>query len=282
MSMPPPPPQSPGPYGPPQQPNPYGGGQYPQQPFPQQYPGHQPPQPFPQQPYAGQGAWGQPPVGPPPRRNRTGTVVWIVVGSLVGLGVLGFAVNRLSQAGVLAGGSGFPAAEYRLTVPKTLLAGEFELAQDLSESEGGKAIKNSYDPKIRNPQPVVGQYTASSANGAGVLVLSGMYGQFKDPAGARRKMLAGAADADGATVAVPARDITPPGSDITVSCEVLTSKQNGATVTLPMCAWADGNTGASVAVVTPETSQQAPGKVDLAKMAETTAKVRAEARQPIG
>ncbi|MFJ8011525.1 hypothetical protein [Streptomyces sp. NPDC096339] len=287
MSTPPPPQQSPGPYGPPQPPNPYGGGQYPQQPFPQQHPQqypqqHYPPQPFAQQPYSGQGPWGQPPMGPAPRKSRTGMVIWIVVGSLVGLGVLGFAVKQIADAGSVASGSGFPAAEYRLTVPKTLLAGEFELAQDLSEGEGGKAIKNSYDPKIRNPQPVVAQYGSASAKGPGVLVLSGMYGQFKDPSGARRKMLAGAADADGATVAVPAREITPPGSDITVSCEVLTSKQDGATVTLPMCAWADGNTGATVAVVTPETSLQAPGSVDLAKVAETTVKVRAEARQPIG
>ncbi|MFE2166131.1 hypothetical protein ACFXB3_13835 [Streptomyces sp. NPDC059447] len=284
MSTPPPPQQPPpGPYGPPQPPSPYGGGQYPQQPFPQQYPPQPyPPQPFPQQPYPGQGPWGQPPMGPPPGRNRTGLVAGIVIGSVVVLGVLGFVVKQIADAGSVVSGSGFPAAEYRLTVPKTLLAGEFVLAQDLSDSEGGKAIKNSYDPKIRNPQPVVGQYTSTTAKGPGVLVVSGMYGQFKDPAGARRKMLAGAADADGASVAVPARDVTPPGFDITVSCEVLTSKQDGVTVTLPMCAWADGNTGASVAVVTPETSQQAPGSVDLAKVAETTAKVRAEARQPIG
>ncbi|MEV7520508.1 hypothetical protein [Streptomyces sp. NPDC091371] len=281
MSMPPPPQQPPGPYGPAQHPNPYGAPQYPQQqyppqPFPQQH------QPYPQQPYSGQGAWGQPPMGPPPRKSRTGMVVWIVVGSLVGLGVLGFAVNRLSEAGAVASGAGFPAAEYKLTVPKTLLDGRYELAQDLSQTEGKKALKNTYDSKIRNPEPAVGQYTSASSKAPGVLVFSGMYGQFKDPEGARRKMLKGAADADGATVAVPARDITPNGSDITVSCQVLTSKQEGATVTLPMCAWADGNTGASVAVVTPETSQQAPRSVDLPKMAETTLKVRAEARQPIG
>ncbi|MFD7260366.1 hypothetical protein [Streptomyces sp. NPDC059874] len=284
MSMPPPPQQSPGPYGPPQHPSPYGAQQYPQQQYPPQpFPQQQyPPQSYPQQPYPGQGAWGQPPMGPPPRKSRTGTVVWIVVGSLVGLGVLGFAINRLSAAGAVASGAGFPAAEYRLTVPKTLLDGKFELAQDLSQTEGKKALKNSYDPMLRNPEPVVGQYSAASAKAPGVLVFSGMYGQFKDPEGARRKMLKGAGDADGATIAVPARDITPPGSDITVSCQVLTSRQDGATATLPMCAWADANTGASVAVVTPETSQQAPGSVDLTKAAQITVKVRAEARQPIG
>ncbi|WP_243879197.1 immunity 49 family protein [Streptomyces sp. KS 21] len=51
--------------------------------------------------------------------------------------------------------------------------------------------------KIRNPKPFVGQYTSNSPKGQGVLVFSGMYGQFKDPDGARRKMLGGAADAEG-------------------------------------------------------------------------------------
>lgn len=49
-----------------------------------------------------------------------------------------------------------------------------------------------------------------------------------------------------------------------------------------MCAWGDGNTAAFVAVVTPETASQDPGKVDLEKAALETAKVRAESRKPIG
>lgn len=215
MSMPPPPQQPSGPYGPPQHPSPYGAPQYPQQQYPapsfpqQSFP--QQPHPYPQQPpYPGHGAWGQPPMGPPPRKSRTGMVIWIVVGSLVGLGVLGYAVNRINEAGAMASGSGFPAAEYRLTVPKTLLDGKFTLAQDLSQTEGKKALKNSYDANIRNPEPAVGQYSSASAKAPGFLVFSGMYGQFKDPEGARRKMLKGAGDADGATIAVPARDITPP------------------------------------------------------------------------
>lgn len=280
MSLPPPPQQPAGPYGPPQPPypgQPYAGQPHAGQPYPgQPYPG----QPYPGQPYPGPGAWGPPPVGPPPRKSRNATVIWIIAGSLVVLAALATGVSRM--AGPSGGGGSFPAAEYRLTVPQTLLDGKFELAQDLSRTEGEKALKNTYDSKIRNPKPAVGQYTAESAEGLDVLVISGMYGQFKDPAGARRKMLDGADDADGATLAVPARDITPAGSEVTVTCQVLTSKQNGATVTLPMCAWADANTGATVAVVTPEISAQAPRSVDLAEMAETTVKVRAETRQPIG
>ncbi|MFE9636403.1 hypothetical protein [Streptomyces sp. NPDC006463] len=276
MNMPPPPQQPPGPYGPTQPP--YGGQQYPPQPSHQQrYPG----QPYPPQPYPGQGAWGQPPMGPP-RKNRTGMVIGIVAASLVALGALGFVVNLLNEAGSVASGAGFPEAKYRLTVPKTLLDGKYQLVQDLSDTQGKEALKGSYDSKIRDPKPAVGQYTSDSPKGVSALVISGMYGQFKDPEGARKKMLGGAADAEGATLAVPARDITPSGSDITLSCQVLTARQDGVESTLPMCAWADENTGASVAFVTPETAQQRPGSVDLAKVAETTLKVRAESRQPVG
>lgn len=273
--------QPPGPYGPPQPPHPYGGQQYVPHtsPHPQQQPYAG--QPYPPQPYPGQGAWGQPPMGPP-RKNRTGLVIGIVAGSLVALGALGFGVNRLTEAGSVASGAGFPQAEYRLTVPTTMLNGKYELVQDLSDTEGKEALKGSYDSKIRNPKPVVGQYTSDSPKGQSALVISGMYGQFKDPQGARKKMLGGAEDAEGATLAVPAQDITPAGSDITLSCQVLTMRQGGVESTLPMCAWADENTGASVGLFTPEIGQQRPGSVDLTKVAETTLKVRAESRQPIG
>ncbi|MFE3558105.1 hypothetical protein ACFXKW_25050 [Streptomyces sp. NPDC059193] len=265
----PPPQQPPGPYGPPPHQQPYQPqyqAPYQQQPHPQQYP-----YPYP----------GQPPYPPPPRKSRTGLVVGIVAASLAGLGILAFAVSRIAGAGALAGGSGFPEAEYRLTVPQTLLDGEYELVEDLSQSEGAEALDGAYDPKIRNPEPAVGQYTAESRKGVSALVFSGMYGQFKDPATAREKMLSGAADAKGATLAVPAREITPVGSGITVSCQVLTMTQEGTRSTLPMCAWADENTGASVGFVSPETVQQDPKAVDLAKVAETTLKVRTETRQPI-
>ncbi|MFF3338678.1 hypothetical protein [Streptomyces flavidovirens] len=291
MSM-PPPQQPPGPYGPPQPPNPYGGQQYPQQQppqaqFPQQqpYPPGQAPYagpPYPPQQHPGQGGWGQPPMGPPPGRSGPGKVIAIVAACLVGFGLFGFVVPRLLEANAVTTGAGFPDAEYRLTVPKTMLDGEFKLAQDLSQTKGKEALAGTYDSKVRNPKPVVGQYTSGSPAELGVLVISGMYGQFKDPDGARGKMMAGAEDGEGAALAVPARDITPAGSDITLTCQVLTSTQSGSTVTMPMCAWADENTGASVAVVTPETAKQDPESVDLDKIAATTLKVREEARQPIG
>ncbi|MEN8650927.1 hypothetical protein ABCR94_09870 [Streptomyces sp. 21So2-11] len=279
-------PQQPGPYGPPQppnqSPNPYAQQPYPPQQFPHQqpYPGH-PGHPGQQgQPYPGQGPWGQPPTGPPPGKSRTAKVLGIVAVSLVVVvGGLVFAVYKLVGSG---GGGSFPAAEYKLTVPPTLLDGRYKLAQDLSQTEGKKVVDGSYDPDIRNPKAAVAQYSAGSPLAPSVVVVSGMYGQFKDPDGARGKMLDGAADGNGATVVVPAKEITPAGSDVTLSCQVLTTTQNGVTVTLPMCAWADGNTGASVAEVTSAASKQDPASIDLDKVAETTVKVRDEVRKPIG
>lgn len=68
-----------------------------------------------------------------------------------------------------------------------------------------------------------------------------------------------------------------------MSCQVVVTQQTtGGKTTLPMCAWADGNTSASVAIVTPETAKQSPQEVDLKAMAEATVKVRTETRQPIG
>ncbi|MFJ2594852.1 hypothetical protein [Streptomyces erythrochromogenes] len=272
----PPPPQHPGPYGPPQPSAPYGGQPYAAQPPHQQpHPGQAyPGQSYPPQPYPGQGVWGQPPMGPPQRKNRTGLVAGIVVAALVVLGLLGFAVRLLSGAA-----GGFPEATHRLIVPKALLDGRYTLDQDLSATAGEEALKGTHDSKIRDPKPVVGQYTSKSPQGTGALVISGMYGRFKDPEDARKKMLDGAEDAEGATVAVPAKDITPLGSDITLSCQVLIVKQGGVGSSLPICAWADENTGASVGFVTPETTRQKPGAVDLAQFAEATLKVRAEARQ---
>ncbi|WP_329028947.1 hypothetical protein [Streptomyces sp. NBC_01423] len=278
----PPPPQGPygapqGPYGPPQhQPNAYA-----QQPGPgtgQQQPYGYPQPPVPQ-------PWGTLPGGPgfpPPRRTRTGLIVGVVVGALVVAGGIAFGVSRLVGAaddGKLPGTKAFPPAEYRLTVRKTLLNDEYTLQADTSATDG-KEVEETYDPSIRDAKAVVAQYTSKSG---GTVIVSGMWGRIKSPEFARDKILEGAAEADGVTVAVPAREFTPAGYGITVACEVVRSKANGiGSSTLPMCAWGDGNTGALVAVVTAETALQDPEEVDLAEAARQAAQVRKEMREPIG
>ncbi|MGC5346806.1 hypothetical protein PZB75_22350 [Streptomyces sp. AM 4-1-1] len=295
MTTPPQPPQNP--YGSSQPPqNPYGSPQQPQNPYAQQPQGQQPPYGYPQQapPQQPYGFPQQQPYGPPqpgmpgapgapgmpgfqpPRKKRTGLIAAVVVGALVVAGGIAFGVSRLiDNSGV---GGEFPKAEYKLTVPKTLLDGEYKLADDLSASQG-KKIEDTYDPTVRNGKAVVAQYGSTKG---GVVVISGMWGQFKKTGIMRDKMLKGAAGADGATVVVPPKDFTPAGYDITVSCQVLRSKNAGVSSTIPMCAWGDDNTGAAVAVITPETALKDPKSVDLAQEAANAAKIRSEARQPIG
>ncbi|MFD7295494.1 hypothetical protein ACFV9W_19590 [Streptomyces sp. NPDC059897] len=287
MSTPPShPPQQPGPYG--QQPGPYGPppsgpyGQQPQQPpQPPQFGQPQPPYPgFPQQqgqqPYPA--PWGAP---PPPPKKRTGLIIGIVAGVVVlglgGLGVLGY-IGR--SAGV-----GFPEAEYKLTLPKTVLDAKYELAEDMSASKGSQIegeAEGAWDAK--DIKAVVGQYTLGGDQTKGVLIVSGMYGRLKNTDEARDNMMKGAGESANATVAVQPEDFQPAGSDVTITCEVLTQSSAGAggKLTMPMCAWADDNTGASVGEITTATATQDPQDVDLEAVAERAAKLREELRQPIG
>ncbi|WP_254705786.1 hypothetical protein [Streptomyces vilmorinianum] len=251
-----PPPQQPGFYGPPQQGFPQQG--FPQQGVPQQYPGP--------------GAWG-----PPPKKGLSaGAIVAIVLGSLVLVGGIGYAA-KLGRDGSGAGGS-FPARTHELVVRKTLLDGEYTLVSDLSQSKG-KEIVDSYDPNVKDAEAAVAEY--SGKDGA-VLVVSGLHGRMKNPDRTRTAILGGAAKDEGSTLAVPPKDVTPAGHDVTITCQVTRSKDaTGATINLPMCAWGDDNTASAVALVTAESAVADPEDIDLAELAETTAKVRAEMREPI-
>ncbi|WP_329207451.1 hypothetical protein OG257_12960 [Streptomyces sp. NBC_00683] len=287
MTMPPQPPQSP--YGPPQpQQNPYGqqppGPAFPQQPgygYPAQQPGYGYP---PQQPQGAPGPWGQPqhvtqPGMPgwqpqPPPRKRTGLIVGIVAGSLVGVLAIVFGVYKLVGKGADAV---FPEATHKLVVEKSVLEGEFTLNKDMSDTEG-KEIEDTPDPSIRDGEAVVAQY-GSEENG--MLVLSGMYGRLASPALMRSKIMEGAAEADNAKVVVPPKEFTPEGYDVTVECQVVQSKEIGLTTNMPMCAWGDDNTAAMVAVIRPDELNEDAKSLDLAKIAEDTAKVRSEIRKPI-
>lgn len=288
MTTPPHPPQ--GPYGPPSPQNPYGQNPYgappaapasvPQQP-PYGYP-QQPPPP-PQQGGWGQPGWGQqpgaagwPPQGPqPPRKKRTVLIVGIVAGAVLAAGGIAYGVSQLVGR---ATDAAFPEAEYELVLQQELMDGEFTLAQDLSSSEG-KKIEDMYDPTVRDAKAVVGQY--SSAKG-GALVVSGMYGRFAEPEAMTGKMMEGGAEGNGATVAVPPKEFTPAGHDITLKCQVLQSNQNGVRANIPMCAWGDDNTGASVGIIRPETALKDPAAIDLEAAAVETAEIREEIRRPIG
>ncbi|MFE2044371.1 hypothetical protein ACFXAZ_26300 [Streptomyces sp. NPDC059477] len=315
MSIPPQPPQNPygeqppqNPYGQPPQ-EPYGQGpppgaypqppaqvgpygQPPQQPQQSQYPqapqgafGAPPPpgapygQPQPGTPYGQPQPWGAPPMAPPPRKKRTGLVLGIVGG---GVAVVVAVVVGLALIGKEVEDS-FPAAEYRLTVPETLLADKYELAEDLSDTEG-QAIEDEADGAwdAKDTTAVVATYNLGGDQNQGTLVVSGMYGRFQNTDEARDNMMTGAAEAEGMTVAVPPQDFTPDDSGVTVTCEVLSQSSMGTEMSIPTCGWVDGNTGASIAEVTPELIAMDPADVDLEAAARSALQIREEMRQPIG
>ncbi|WP_369215345.1 hypothetical protein [Streptomyces flavofungini] len=205
------------------------------------------------------------------------------------VGVLAAVAVALVAAGVggyqlfAKASGGFPEAKYRMSVPSELVDGGYKLTQDLSDTSG-KAIveENRSRANIRDPKAVVGQYAGQGEQAGGALVVSGMYGRFKNSAAARDDMMRGASEAQGVTVAVPARDITPAGSGLTVRCQVLTTEQGGVRSNVPMCAWGDDNTGATVGVVTAEDARKDPADIDLDQVAKTTLQVREEMREPTG
>lgn len=287
MTTPPHPPQ--GPYGPPPpQNNPYGQNPYgapgaaPQQPY--GYPQQPPPPPQ-------QGGWGQPgipggggpgagggwpPQGPqPPRRKRTGLIVGIAVGAVVVAGAIVFGVTQLADKGTdLA----YPKAEYE--APRAAEApGRRVQPRPGPVGDRGQGDRGHPDPSIRDGEAVVAHYT--SAKG-GALVLSGMYGRLASPGFMRGKIMEGAAEADGAKLVVPAKKFTPEGYDITIECQVVQSNEGGGIANIPMCAWGDDNTAAMIAVIRPESVLKDAKSIDLAAVAAETAKVREEARKPIG
>lgn len=76
---------------------------------------------------------------------------------LVGLAVLGSKAE-----------SGFPDADFALTLPRTLLDGRYELTQDLSDTQGQKIEKEmdgAWDAKVTDAK--VGQYSLSGDEAQG-------------------------------------------------------------------------------------------------------------------
>ncbi|MFE7115781.1 hypothetical protein ACFU99_10210, partial [Streptomyces sp. NPDC057654] len=166
-------------------------------------------------------------------------------------------------------------AEYRLTVPKSLAGGEYTLAKDLTGSLDDKLGGNNSGPNERNMRNAGGQYMSASGKTPTTLVFSGMYGDIADPDVAVESMLKGVGEADGTKVTTPARTVTPPGADEPVRCQVISLNRAGASGTMPVCAWSDHSTVATVL----ETSGAAEGGApDVEALAKRAAAVRDEVR----
>ncbi|MER5431242.1 hypothetical protein [Streptomyces sp. NPDC002588] len=247
QSQPPQGPDAPGPYGGPPVPQPYGAAYPP--------PAH---------------GWV-----PPPPKSRAPLILGIV-GGAVGVVVLGMVALVLIGA---KAESDFPDAEYRLTLPRTLLDDRYELADDLSDTEGREIeqeMDGAWDAEVTDSK--VGQYSLGGVETDGALLVSGMYGRFQNTDDNRDALLKGVGDAEGLTVTVQPKDFRPGGSDTTVTCEVVTQ---GAALAYPVCAWADGNTAAVVVEITVAGVGRAASEIDLETAAETTFEIRSETRRPL-
>ncbi|MFE9130636.1 hypothetical protein ACFYOF_35340 [Streptomyces sp. NPDC007148] len=213
---------------------------------------------------------GAPMVLPPPKKSRVGLVIGIAGGVFV---VILAIPLTLVMIGVKTE-SGFPEANFALTLPRTLLDGRYELTKDLSDFLGRKIEKDSkgiWDAKITHG--VVGRYSLGGDLTRGALLISGLYGRLKNMDETRFNALKRDGEAAGVTVAVPPKDVAPPGAAVRISCEVLSRKQPSLTITYPVCAWADGNTSALVAEMTFGTANAG---LDLKSAARTTLQVRSE------
>ncbi|MCC3779997.1 hypothetical protein, partial [Streptomyces sp. UNOB3_S3] len=250
------------------------------------------PQPYPVQqpygsPYSQPGGWGAPvapmppmppvaPMAPAPRRLGAGAIVGIVVGVVFGLPALSGVLLYVSSGGQgdrhhapsVSGGK--DSERYRLTVPHTLLDGQYILAQDLSQAMDDKLAgqrngRNEHDMKM-----VSGQYATTSGDEQQTMLLAGSYGEIDDPHRALDSMLRGMTENEGVTVTTPAKEITPPGAQTPVTCQVLAATRAGQSNSVAVCGWSDHSTVATVSV---------PGdSVDLDAAAMKTLRIRNEAR----
>jgi hypothetical protein len=214
-------------------------------------------------------------MGPPPKKSRVGLVLGIVggvvvliVGGLVALGVLGWQIEK-----------SLPKAENKLTLPGTLVDGQYKFAEKMPASQTDK-IENEANSAwdAEDIHALGARYDRGGDPAKGLLVVSSMYGRFKHEADVRHGMLKGAADADGVTLVQPEKDATPPGAQTTITCEVVSQQESLVTVTYPICAWADGNTAAVVGEI--DVEHKDASDVDIAAAARDTLTVRSEMIKP--
>ncbi len=215
--------------------------------------------------------WGAPP--PPPPRKRPAALVAAVIGGALLL------IVAILAAVVLSGkvfDTSFPRAEATLTVPHTVLDGRYELRRNDSATTGramARTWRLSLDAEAVHG--VVASYRLKDADYDDVVV-TGMYGRFRNTASLRARLLAERGSTSSTVkVVAPPRDLTPASSPVRVSCEYLSrSWTGGQALTYPACAWADGNTVARVAYMT-------TSYVDLKDAAEQTLRVRSDMLRPI-
>ncbi|ANW20222.1 hypothetical protein [Streptomyces clavuligerus] len=288
-------------------PNPYA-----QQPGPNPYaqePGQPQPNPYaqPQQP----GGWGPPPGQPgvystpqypgevpyPPSGggNRKKTL------AIVGAAVVALAVVAAGAYLVLNGGDGGSAVSsatkgYRLTPPATVA--EFERKELRDDKRMGDADREEARKiGIRNPQEVQAEYQAGSPAEPlkqRILVVNGVWGEIDDPERTIDRHFALAendvAETGGTKVKLTgtAKSVSPAGLDGAVmKCQKAIFTPGGANASLsknwevPICAWADHSTVATVIALDLATMMGGQGEFTEESLAALAAKLHATGRTKV-
>ncbi|MEV5238514.1 hypothetical protein AB0K89_05275 [Streptomyces cinnamoneus] len=218
----------------------------------------------------------------------------IVVGAIVGLTALGNVIHALQEQGSEPSRASKQASDpatgdshrskaapsgkrYRLTVPSTLVGGQYTLVKDLSQTlDDGMAGQRSGSNE-RNVKGAGGQYTSTGPESQ-TLVVSGFHGdEITDPQRALASTFKGMNENEGVEVTAPPKDFTPPGSGEPISCESYAFTRSGQSGVAAVCGWSDHSTVATVTVA--DTSGRLP--VDLDVLAKQTAQIRAEMRKPL-
>ncbi|MFJ9853768.1 hypothetical protein [Streptomyces sp. NPDC101150] len=175
------------------------------------------------------------------------------------------------------GGAAKPSAgpKYRITVPKSLVGGEYALTKDISQQADSQVPHNGTN--AHGIRTVGGQYTAGTKS----LVMMGMYGTIDDADEGVEHMIGGMKDSPGAEVGVPEKKFTPSGGGKPLTCGVDVKNQAGQKVTFSFCVWGTSSTTASVALVDAADPAKDPKSVDLQALADTASKIRDEVQVPV-
>ncbi|WP_326620881.1 hypothetical protein OG863_26940 [Streptomyces decoyicus] len=304
-------PQQPGPYGQPQQPQapqpgygyPQQCGQVPPQPgygYPQQ-PGQAPPQQgygYPQQggqpgygqqaPYGGQQTpYGMIPQGPPETGGGNGKKIGLIVGAVA-------VVAAIGVGAYFAFGSGGDVKPYTISLPNTLLNGQFTKAQKAGNA-GTEDFANDKEAKALGITNAKGVSSGYKGDGGLQMTVAGMYGNVADPGGTVGQMFAKVDEGQkktfedkGAKIedVTPTTEYSPNGFDGSVmKCRTqkITITRSGVSVpvTVSTCIWGDSSAiGVVQALAAPSPTgggtATTPGAEQLS---EKTAKIRDEVRK---
>ncbi|TJZ50103.1 hypothetical protein FCH28_22540 [Streptomyces piniterrae] len=182
----------------------------------------------------------------------------------------------LSSGGSGGGNGRAGGPKYKITVPQSLVGGEYKLDQDISQQAGSQIPTdgvNSHDV-----HPAGGQYTGGMKS----LVMLGLYGTVDDPDEGVDRMVDGLTSSPSVEVAVPEKEFTPTGGGDPLTCGVEVKNQAGQKIPLAFCVWGTSSTTVSVVETDAADLRKDPKSIDLQDFADKASKIRAEVQVPLG